>query len=64
MSVAQIYREKADQLMHLAARTTNNESRSRYIDQAARWHEKALEAEVRSETLRPRPSEPRSWAVR
>jgi len=38
------YRRQADGLLRLAAATDNMRDRSRLIDEAMRWHNRALEA--------------------
>lgn len=43
---ADLYRARADQLLRLAARTTNLRERSQLIGEAAHYHELALDAEV------------------
>jgi hypothetical protein len=61
MSVAQVYRGKAGELVHLASQATTSADRDRYFREAAHWHTKALEAEV---LLGPHRPEPRSWKPR
>lgn len=67
MSIPQFYREQVGELMDLAERAMTPAERERYFNQAALWHAKAIEAEVRTAAL-PRtdgetakPPEPRSW---
>jgi hypothetical protein len=46
MSDAELYRRKADEMLTLAAQASNMADRSRFIDLAANWHLKAVQAET------------------